>query len=87
MGLSEGRGLPEVLQGLGAVDPDPVALLVDAAQGVQGLGLALVGTAFKPGDREVFVRLDAMPMQEAFSLEPELVAFVSASLRAKSAQL
>ncbi len=87
MGLSEGCGLPEVLQGLGAVDPDPVALLVDAAQGVQGLGLALVGAAFKPGDREVFVWLDAMPVQEAFSLEPELVAFVSPSLRAESAQL
>jgi hypothetical protein len=62
-------------------------LLVDAAQGVQGLGLALVGTAFKPGDREVFVRLDAMPVQEALRLEPELVPFVSASLRAKGAQL
>ena len=87
MRLSQGRALLEVLDGLGFVDLDPVALLVDAAERIQGLGLALIGTPFKPGYREVLVRLDPVPMQQALRLQPVLVALVPSSLRTHVPQL
>jgi len=80
--LPHGGALSEVVEGLGDVDADPVALLVDAAEGVQGLGLALGGAPFEPGNREVLVRLDPVPMQQALRLQPILVTLVSPSLGA-----
>jgi hypothetical protein len=80
--LPEGGPLPEVLSGLPCIDLDPVALLVDAAEGVECLGLALVGTPLEPGDREVLVRFDPVPVQQTLRLEPVLVPLVSPPLRA-----
>lgn len=77
MRLPEGGSLLEILEGLGLVDLDADAVLINAAEGVVGLGLSVVGTSLEPGNREVLVGLDAVALKQALSLQPELVALVA----------